>query len=165
VQIARFFRHLATGPIAVRRHFPSSALNAIETAVREGETRHSGEIRFVVEAALEPARLLRGQSGRERAIEVFSQLRVWDTEHNNGVLIYLLLADHDVEIVADRGIHGKVGTAGWEVICRRMEAEFRAGRFEAGGLAGIKAVGELLLKHCPNVAGDTDELPNPPAVL
>ncbi|MGH8529452.1 MAG: TPM domain-containing protein [Nevskiales bacterium] len=165
MQLTRVLRHLATGSLAVRRNFSQSALTTIETAVREGETEHSGEIRFAVEAALPLAPLLRGQTARERAIEVFSQLRVWDTERNNGVLIYLLLADHDVEIVADRGIHAKVGTEGWELVCRRMEAEFRAGRFEAGALAGIRAVSALLQQHFPDVSNIPDELPNQPVIL
>ncbi len=165
MQLARLLRHLATGSFAVRRHFPAGALQAIETAVRDAETRHSGEIRFAVEAALDLRRLLNAQSARERAIEVFSQLRVWDTERNNGVLIYLLLADHDVEIVADRGINAKVGAEGWEQACRTMETEFRAGRFEAGAVAGIHAVSALLQQHFPDVSNNPDELPNPPVIL
>ncbi len=165
MNLQRLFRHLLASPLGTRRQFPDATLSAIEAAVRESETRHGGEIRFALETALSLDALLRGQTARERAIEVFSQLRIWDTERNNGVLIYLLLADHDVEIVADRGIHAKVGTEGWEAVCRQMEAEFRAGRFEAGALAGIKVTGELLRKHFPDTTGDTDELPNPPAVL
>jgi uncharacterized membrane protein len=90
---------------------------------------------------------------------------VWDTEENSGVLIYLLLADHDVEIVADRGVHAKVGPAGWEAICRTMETEFRAGRFEAGVLAGIAAVSAHLETHFPPKGGDRNELPDQPVVL
>ena len=102
----------------VSRAFPRKTLIAIEQTVKASETAHAGEIRFVVEGALHSTPLLDGQSARERALEVFSQLRIWDTEHNNGVLIYLLLADRDVEIVADRGIHSKLGTREWETICR-----------------------------------------------
>lgn len=165
MNLQRIFRHLLASPMGTRRQFPASTLRAIEATVRDSEARHSGEIRFALETALPLGALLRGQSARERAIEVFAQLRVWDTERNNGVLIYLLLADHDVEIVADRGVHAKVGAAGWEAVCRKMETDFRAGRFEAGALAGIKAIGELLQKHFPQVTGDRDELPNPAAVL
>ena len=165
MKLRRLLRHLLASPLGARRQFPAATLQAIESAVRESEARHSGEIRFALETALPLDALLRGQSARERALEVFAQLRVWDTERNNGVLIYLLLADHDVEIVADRGIHAKVGAAGWEAVCRRMEAEFRAGRFEAGALAGIEAAGELLQQHFPAVAGDRNELPNRPTVL
>jgi uncharacterized membrane protein len=138
-------------------------MQAIERAIRESERTHRGQICFAIEAALDTLPLLRGQTARERAIEVFSQLRVWDTEHNNGVLVYLLLADHDVEILADRGIHAKVGVDAWESICREMEALFRAGRFEEGALVGIRAVGTLLAQHYPGAG--RDELANQPVVL
>ncbi|MDP1635696.1 MAG: TPM domain-containing protein, partial [Gallionellaceae bacterium] len=109
--------------------------------------------------------LLAGQAARERAIEVFSELRVWDTEHNNGVLIYLLLADRDVEIVADRGIHAQLGTETWEMVCRDMEAAFREERFEEGIIAGIHAVGEHLARHFPARSGKTNEMPDQPTIL
>src|SRR3954463_603482 len=120
--IKRIGRHLVEHRWRVRRMFPRHALAAIERAIRAGEATHSGQVRFVVEGALDGAPLFRNQSARERALDIFSQLRIWDTAHNNGVLIYLLLADRDVEIVADRGIDAKVGSAGWENICREMEA-------------------------------------------
>jgi uncharacterized membrane protein len=149
----------------VRRAFPPSALDAIECAIGETEARHDGQIRFAVEAALDLSPLLAGQTARERAIEVFSELRVWDTEHNNGVLIYLMLADRDVEIVADRGIHVRLGTETWETICRDMEAAFRNGQFEAGVLAGIHAVGAHLAHHFPARSGKPNEIPDRPVVL
>ena len=161
----RIMRHLSCGPVTVRRTFSPSAFKAIERAIGETETRHDGQIRFAVEAALDLSPLLAGQVARERAIEVFSQLRVWDTEHNNGVLIYLLLADRDVEIVADRGIHAKLGTETWEAICREMEAAFRNGQFEAGVLAGIHAVGDHLARHFPARSGKPNEMPDRPVVL
>lgn len=161
----RMLRHLSTGRAAVRRVFPPRAMAAIESAIRTTETQHAGQIRFAVEAALELAPLLAGQTAQQRAIEVFSRLRVWDTEHNNGVLIYLLLADHDVEIVADRGIHVRLGKEVWQAICHEMEAAFRAGRFEAGVLAGIDAVGVHLSRHFPAGSGKTNELPDRPVVL
>jgi uncharacterized membrane protein len=104
-------------------------------------------------------------SPRARAVAVFSQLRVWDTEQNSGVLIYLLLADRDVEIVADRGIHRRVGEATWEAVCKRMEGHFRSGRFEEGVIAGISEVSALLRSHFPAGPGDVDELPDKPVVL
>lgn len=137
----------------------------IERAISESEALHSGEIRFAVEAALELFALLHGQLARERAMEVFSQLRVWDTERNNGVLVYLLLADRDVEIIADRGIAGKVDKEEWERICQRMEAAFREGRFEEGVLTGIKEITGLLIKHFPNRNDQPKELPDQPVVL
>ncbi|MCR4297444.1 MAG: TPM domain-containing protein [Gallionella sp.] len=161
----RIMRHLSFGRAAVRRVFPSRSLDAIEHAIRATEALHDGQIRFAVEAALELAPLLAGQTAQQRAIEVFSKLRVWDTEHNNGVLIYLLLADRDVEIVADRGIHARLGTETWEAICREMEAAFRDGQFEAGVLAGIHAVGEHLAHHFPARSGKPNEMPDRPVVL
>jgi len=96
---------------------------------------------------------------------VFSQLRVWDTEHNNGVLIYLLLADRDVEIVADRGFHAKVGSQEWEQICRTMETAFKQANYEAGVLSGIQAVTEHLVAHFPAYADSRNELPDKPVVV
>jgi len=124
-------------------------LAAIEQAIKTGETTHAGQVRFVVEGALDGAPLFRDQSARQRAIDIFAQLRIWDTAHNNGVLIYLLLADRQVEIVADRGIDAKVGSAGWEKICRAMQAEFKAGHFERGVIEGIAAVSQQLAKYFP----------------
>jgi uncharacterized membrane protein len=160
----RLFRHLAILPRAMHRAFDASTRAAIEEAIRAAESRHGGQICIAMETALAPAALLRAQLARERALEVFAGLRVWDTEHNNGVLIYLLLADRDVEIVADRGIDARVGAAAWEQVCRRMEAEFRAGAFRAGALAGIAAVSELLARHYP-VADAHNELPDVPRFL
>ncbi len=149
----------------VHRAFPDDALIAIERAIKEGEAAHRGEIRFVVEGALHIEPLLRGQTPRERAIDVFSQLGIWDTEHNNGVLIYLLLADRNVEIVADRGIHEKVGAQEWEGICREMEAAFRQGNFKEGVVRGIQGVTRHLAEHFPPIADDRNELPDKPVVL
>ena len=129
----------------VRRTFPKQTLMAIERAIKASETAHTGEIRFVVEGALDGAPLFKGQPARERAIDVFSQLRIWDTEHNNGVLIYLLLADRNIEIVADRGIHAKAGTREWESICRKMEAAFKQQNYEDGVVTGIQAVTQHLV--------------------
>lgn len=109
--------------------------------------------------------VLRGVTGHERAIDVFSQLRVWDTEHNNGVLIYLLLADRDVEIVADRGVHARVGDTGWEGICKQMERELRAGNAESAVLAGIDAVSRILAQHYPASEAGDNELPDQPVVI
>ena len=165
MNLKRVMRHLSTGRASVRRVFPLRIMNEIEHVIRATETRHDGQIRFAVEASLELAPLLAGQSAQQRAIEVFAKLRVWDTEHNNGVLIYLLLADHDVEIVADRGIHVRLGKEVWEAICQEMETAFRTGHFEAGVLAGIHAVGEHLSRHFPARSGKSNEMPDRPVVL
>lgn len=165
MDIKRVMRHLSTGRAAVRRAFPQRTLDAIERTTRETEAKHNGQIRFAVEAALELAPLLAGQTAHQRALDVFSKLRVWDTEHNNGVLIYLLLADRDVEIIADRGIHTRLGQETWEAVCRKMEAAFREGHFETGVLAGIKAVGEHLSRHFPPRSGKPNEMPDSPVIL
>ena len=161
----RVMLHLFTGRAAVRRVFSRHTLAEIERAIKATEALHDGQIRFAVEASLELMPLLTGQSARQRAIEVFSRLHVWDTQHNNGVLIYLLLADRDVEIVADRGIHVRLEQAVWEGICQQMETAFRAGHFEAGVLAGIHAVGEHLARHFPARGDKPNEMPDAPIIL
>lgn len=161
----RLLRHLMTGGFHVRRRFPPEAFERIEAAIREEEATHRGEICFALEAALPLGALLAGLGARARAIQVFSELRVWDTEENNGVLIYLLLADQDVEIVADRGIHRAAGAGAWEAICHEMEAAFREGRFEEGVVAGIRRVSELLRRHFPAEGGPRNELSDRPVVL
>ena len=163
--VARILRHLLSAPWRVRRTFPAHSLRAIESTIRQCEATHAGEIRFAVENALHPIPLLRNQSARRRAIEVFSQLRVWDTEHNNGVLIYLLLADHDVEVIADRGVHSRVGQEEWERICHNMESMFRLGKFESGVIAGIQAISAHLAKHYPAQGENRNELADRPVVL
>ncbi len=163
--IARFLRHLVADRWAVRSRFPSRTMDAIEAAIAAGEARHDGELRFAVEAALPLADLLAGTSARARAIELFGRLRVWDTERNAGVLIYLLLADKRVEIVADRGIHARVGETAWEAICGMMQREFAESRFEQGAIAGVRAISDLLATHFPPRPENPDELPNQPIVL
>lgn len=165
MKIKRIFRHFLTFPWRVRQVLPRQAMTAIEAAIGESETSHYGEIRFAVEAALDVRSLLEGKSARERAVEVFSQLRVWDTERNNGVLIYLLLADRRVEIVADRGIHRDVGPPGWDKICREMERSFKQEDFELGVLSGIHAIAEHLARHYPASSANENELPDKPIVL
>ena len=165
MSIKRIAKHLLHTQRQVDRTFPRQTLSAIERAIKASETAHAGEIRFVVEGALDGVPLFKDQSARERAIDVFSQLRIWDTEHNNGVLIYLLLADRDVEIVADRGINAKVGAEKWEEICRMMETYFKQGKFEDGVLSGILAVTQHLIKHFPASDADRNELPDRPVVL
>ena len=164
MDLKRIFRHLSTTVWSVHRAFSPSSLRAVERVIQETEATHAGQIRFAVEHALDLPQLRAGQSARERAVEVFSRLRVWDTEHNNGVLIYLLLADRDVEIVADRGVHAHVGD-GWEPICRRMEERFGRGEYEAGVVEGIRAVGEHLKRHFPKQRLGPNELPDKPVVL
>jgi uncharacterized membrane protein len=162
----RFWLHAITDDAAARRAFPNAALKGIEEAIAAGEKQHRGQVRFVVEPALHLARVIKGQSARERAIEVFSELRIWDTEENCGVLVYLLLADRDVELVADRGINRLVGHAAWESICRKMETHFRNGEFARGVESGIASTNELLAQHFPRGEGTSaNELPDRPLFL
>ena len=163
--IGRITRHLLEHHWRARRVFTPKVLANIEAAIAAGEATHSGQLRFVVEGALDGAPLLRNQPTRSRALEVFSQLRIWDTEHNNGVLIYLLLADRTVEIVADRGIDAGVGAAGWEIICREMESDFRRGAFETGAVKGIEAVSRQLATYFPPQTDQRNELPDTPVVI
>ncbi len=161
----RTLRHLWFPDWTLRRRLPPRALQEITHVIRDSEARHRGEIRFAVDASLPLGLLMRGQSAAERAQDVFSALRVWDTEENNGVLIYLLLADRDVEIVADRGIDRRVGAERWEAICHAMEAEFAAGHFEVGCIAGVQAVGRELERHFGGADTSGNELANQPAIL
>lgn len=163
--IGRISKHLVLHRWRARKLFPRKTLAAIERAIKAGEATHSGQVRFVVEGALDGAPLFLDQPARERAIDIFSQLRIWDTAHNNGVLIYLLLADRDVEIIADRGIDAKVGRAGWEKICADMERDFRSGQFEGGVIRGIEAVSRQLATHFPAHGKGPNELPDAPVVI
>lgn len=162
----RLLRHFATDHRSARKAFSDAELARIGQAISEGEKQHRGQVRFVVEPALPLARVARRTTPRERALEAFGLLRIWDTEENCGVLVYLLLADRAVEIVADRGIDRAVGAAKWQSVCREMEAAFAAGRYAEGAEAGIAAINELLARHFP---GDgkprTNELPDAPVVL
>ena len=166
MSMLRSARHLFSTRMRARRLFPASVLDSIERAIAEGEARSSGEIRFVVETALELQEVWGGLTPRHRAMQTFSDLHIWNTELRNGVLIYVLLADRQVEIVADRGANQRIAQADWEGVCRVMEGHFRAGRYAEGALAGVGAVGDLLARHFPSQGGrNRDELPNQPALL
>ncbi|MCA7992300.1 TPM domain-containing protein [Burkholderia cepacia] len=161
----RLFRHIFATHWRVDKAFPRQTLISIEEAIRASHRAHVGQVRFAVEGALHIGALMRGFSARDRAIEVFSDLRVWDTEHNNGILIYLLLADRDVEIVVDRGIHARVDSREWEAICQAMEAHFQQGDYRSGVLHGIEQVTVLLQKHFPLQDPRRDDLSSAPAVI
>lgn len=161
----RTAKHLFAPHWIVARAFPRAALDSIEAAIRASETTHDGELRFAVEAGLHPLALLRGQSSRQRADEVFSSLRVWDTEDNSGVLIYVQLVDRRIEIVADRGISAQVPQPEWDAICRRIERAYRNRDFEPGTLTGIREVTALLAAHFPPSGANPNELPDRPVVL
>lgn len=165
MRIKRIVKHLLFTEGQVKRAFPRNTLMTIEKAIRASEAAHVGEIRFVVEGALDGLPLVRGQSARDRAIDLFSQLRVWDTQHNTGVLIYLLLADRAVEIVADRGIHEKVGSQAWNKICHQMETAFGQSNYEGGVVSGLQAVTQHLVEHFPADGRSVNELPDKPVLL
>ncbi len=165
MDLKRTIKHLFYPGWWLRRDFPPSEMARIEDAIKQSETKHSGEIRFAIESSLPFKALWYDESMYERAIEVFSLLRVWDTKDNNGVLIYLLLADHKVEITADRNINRVVGEQQWQRICGLMQAEFRVGNFGNGVVIGINQIGALLEQHFSISEADKNELSNKPVIL
>jgi uncharacterized membrane protein len=166
-RLARLWRHRWVDEADVRRALPPEMLERLTRRVAASERRHSGELRICVEAGLPWSYLWRDAPARERAVMLFGKLRVWDTEHNNGVLIYLLLAEHAIEIVADRGIDARVDDAAWAAMARRMGAAFREGRFEDGLTQALEEMSALLVEHFPLAEGEADrnELPDAPVVL
>lgn len=164
-KIKRWFLHAFTPPWRQRVLFPKATLTAIETAIQQSETTHSGELRFAIENALTSRQVWRGVSSQQRALELFSNLRVWDTEENSGVLIYLLLADRTVHIIADRGINKRVAQAEWDDIARAMQNEFRRGDFQRSSLTGIEHITNLLARHFPATVDNPNELPNAPVIV
>jgi uncharacterized membrane protein len=165
VKIKRLLKHLLLPPWVTRRTFSPAVMARIEDAVKHSERLHRGELRVVVETSQDFRPLLRGQSPRARACEVFAETGVWDTAANSGVLLYINHADRDIEIVADRGISAQVPQEQWEAICHSMEVEFRAHRFEVGLLEGIRQITELLARHFPATGENPDELGNRPTML
>ena len=161
----RILQNLLFFPWQARLAFPEAVLRTIEDAIAISEKMHSGELRLVVEGSLDPTALWHGTTARQRAIDVFSQLRVWDTEENSGVLIYVLLAERRVEIVADRGINRRVDKAVWRDICTAMEDTFRQRRYADGAVAGVESIGRLLTTHFPAGRDNPDELDNAPIRL
>jgi uncharacterized membrane protein len=165
MKLARVLKHLVVPDWAARRAFPSRVILQIERAIRDSERQHLGELRFVLEGGL-PLPFLRAKKpARARAEDLFARLRVWDTEHNSGVLIYVQLVDRRIEIVADRGIAGKVGEAEWSTVCRAMEKSFRQRRFGEGALEAIESCTRLLARHFPSHGEHRNELPDRPVVL
>ena len=167
MKLARWLKHWLRSPRAVDRVLPPATLQRIEQAIALTETSHSGEIRFAIEAALPWSYLQRDASARERAMMVFAKLRMWDTDARNGVLIYVELADHGIEIVADRGIAARVPQDDWQQICAALGQRFGAGKFESGLIDAVDAVGRLLTHHfpAPDGAASANQLSNRPVVL
>jgi uncharacterized membrane protein len=166
-RLLRLLKHRWLDERDVRRALDAAALQRIEQRVAASEKRHGGEIRVCVEAGLPPSYIWQRLAARDRAITMFGKLRVWDTEANNGVLIYLLLAEHAIEIVADRGLNRHVSHEQWQAIVDGMREAFRAGRFEDGLHAAVDSVDALLAQHFPAAPGDAnpDELPNAPFLI
>jgi uncharacterized membrane protein len=165
-RIVRIVRHRWWDERDAARALPPVALERIEATVAASERGHSGEIRVVVEAGLPLSYLWQDLGARDRAITLFGKLRVWDTEANNGVLVYLLLAEHAIEIVADRGIDRHVDAAQWRALIEPMRVAFRAGRFEAGLTQAVQAIDALQRRHFPLAEGQVNpnELPDRPLV-
>jgi uncharacterized membrane protein len=164
-KLKRMLRHLFSSSARTRVLFSPAVLAQVEAAIGAAEAQHSGEIRFVVETALHPAALWHNVTPRARAVQVFAHLRIWDTHHNNGVLIYVLRADRAVEILADRGISARVSEAEWQAVCREVEAQYRAGRYAEGSCAAVAGVARLLGQHFPPGSSGENELPNQPILL
>jgi uncharacterized membrane protein len=159
--LQRVIKHLLTTPLQVRSAFSKPVRDAIEQAVTASELHHHSEVRFVVEASLPVPQLLRGVTARQRAIELFAHLGVWDTAQNTGVLVYVQFAERRLEIVADRGIAARVTQAEWDVISAEMSQAFRQGAFERGAVAGLQQITNLLVLHFPpDGENNADELPN-----
>lgn len=163
MNLSRTLRHLASTGWELRRTFDAEVMAEIERAIQETESLHGGEVRFAIEDNLGVRELWRDLSPRDRALEVFARLGVWDTQLNNGVLIYVLWADRDVEIVADRGLSASVSNEEWQKLCQRMERLFAERRTREAVVEGIRAVGTLIATAFP--ATDGNELPNRPVRL
>ncbi len=165
VKRKRWLRHVCMPPWYWRRKFTKAILQEIEQAITESEQLHNGELRFVIENALSPWRVWQGLTVQQRALELFAQLGIWDTEENSGVLIYVSLADREVQILADRGIAKRVGQAEWQTIASSMQRAFKVGQFQQGALLGIQQTTLLLATHFPPVAGKANQLPNQATIL
>lgn len=161
----RLLRHLCWPEWRVRRHFTPAVIAEVQRAITTTEREHRGEVRFAVENALDPGLVLAGVSARQRALEAFAQLRVWDTEDNTGVLVYVLFADHAVEIVADRGIARRVPQAQWDALCEEVRTAYREARYRDGSLRAIEAAATLLRQHFPAAGARRNELPDQPVLL
>jgi uncharacterized membrane protein len=165
MQFKRAWRHWSTTQQDLKRRFTVALLDQVEELVKRLETQHSGEIEVVLEAHLHWWQALYGRSTRHRALELFSLLRTWDTEHNNGVLIYVCLADRAVEIVADRGFNEAVPQAQWAGVCEAMNNAFQRQEWASGLLQGVAAVGALINQHYPQYNDARNELPDRPLIL
>lgn len=162
----RFYKHLFTTRAAGRKAFPADALQAIQSVIAEGEKLHRAEIRFAVEAALPLQSVLESHTSRRRANELFARYRIWDTEENSGVLIYVNLADHKVEIITDRNVERALKADDWQAVCKTMTQGFAQGNYRDSTLAALHQLNGLLQEHFPaNGSSASNELSNKPLVL
>jgi uncharacterized membrane protein len=164
-RFGRVLRHWRVSRADARRAFRESTLNAAAQAITAGEQTHRGEVRFIVEKSLPTDEVWDGVTSRQRALALFADYGVWDTEDNCGVLIYVNLAEHKVDIVADRGIDRKIDAATWQAVCSTMTEGFRQGRFHDATLAAIEQVNALLREHFPATGARPNELPDSPIML
>lgn len=166
MQLKKLWQHLSYAPSKTRRLFPATELDALTLEIAQSENHHRGEIRLVIESSYTLSQLLNKTDPRQRAIELFSQYRVWDTEENTGVLLYLLLAEHRIEIIADRGIARKLPQTEWDAICKSMQEAFTQGQFINGIKTGMMAITARLAEHFPaNITDNPNELPDRPVVI
>ncbi|HEY0844037.1 MAG TPA: TPM domain-containing protein [Noviherbaspirillum sp.] len=163
--LSRLFRHLRTTTATGKRAFPESTLKAIEASIAEGERWHRAEVRVIVEPSLDLQEVLAGVSPRDRARELFAQYGVWDTEENCGVLVYINLADHQVEIVADRGVGRIVAASDWQAVCRTMTQGFARGDYHNSTLAALSQLNALLQEHYPDDGSTRNQLADRPVML
>lgn len=163
--LTRMMRHLFTTTAAGRRAFPPPTLTAIQAAIAEGEEQHRAEVRLIVEPALPVPAVLSGHASRQRARELFSLYRIWDTEENCGVLIYINLADRKVEIIADRGVGRAVAASDWQAVCHTMTRGFAQGEFHDSAIAGLTQLNRILATHFPANGSRSNQLSDRPIVL
>lgn len=161
----RAIKHWRSTPATARQAFPQATLQAIESAIADGEQIHHAEVRFIVEAGLTPAMAYQGVSNRQRARELFAQYGIWDTEDNVGVLIYINLAEHQVDIVADRNVGRRITPEQWQAVCRTMTAGFCTGNFHDSTLQALHQLNGLLQNHFPASGAPRNQLPNDPILL
>ena len=166
-KIPRLLKHRWLDESDSQRALPADLLDRLTATVSASEKRHSGEIRICVESGLPSSYISRGLTARDRAVMMFSKLRVWDTEQNNGVLIYLLLAEHAIELVADRGINRYVSADEWTAMVAHLSEALRAGRYEDGLTLALEEVSAGLVRHFALAPGqaDSNELPDAPVVM
>lgn len=164
-RLQRIIKNMFTLPYHARQVFSEHILHDLENTIRESEKLHRGEIRLVVEHGLDVWDVINGLTARERAIDLFSHMRVWDTEENTGVLIYILFSEHQIEIIADRGIHRRVEEGYWQALCQEMENAFRTGHYREGTLRAIEDLTQTLKRYFPATLENTNELPNAPLVM